>query len=158
MIEVYDKISEKKRKKKAEEERLAKELKEIRLQRQYLNASKAMVEEKAWKELEAGAERKVRNAQNQRLIDQCSTNEIKLKESMIKANNNKDIVKTKIETDKDYQAKLQTKMRENEVLHKGDLESKSIKHAAQKEFGDELKKKTIARNPYTQKINKQSIE
>jgi len=28
-----------------------------------------MVEEKAWKELEAGAERKVRNAQNQKLID-----------------------------------------------------------------------------------------
>ena len=53
----YDHISEKKLKKKMEEEWLAKELKEIRLQRQYLNASKAMVEEKAFKELERGAER-----------------------------------------------------------------------------------------------------
>jgi hypothetical protein len=34
-----------------------------------LNANKAMVEEKAWKELESGAERKIRNNQNQRLID-----------------------------------------------------------------------------------------
>lgn len=39
-----------------EEAWLAKELKEIKLQRQYLNASKAMVEEKAWKDLENGAE------------------------------------------------------------------------------------------------------
>lgn len=29
-----------------------------------MNANRAMVEEKAWKELEVGAERKVRNDQN----------------------------------------------------------------------------------------------
>ena len=46
---------------KAEEDRLEKELKEIKLQRQYLNANRAMVEEKARKELEAGAEREIRN-------------------------------------------------------------------------------------------------
>lgn len=59
--EVYEKINKKKRDKRAEEERLAKELKEIKLQRQYLNANAAMVEEMRYKELEAGAERKVRN-------------------------------------------------------------------------------------------------
>ena len=57
MQEVYDKINLKKKDKKTEEDRLAKELKEIKLQRQYLNANRAMVEEKAWKELEGGAER-----------------------------------------------------------------------------------------------------
>lgn len=57
MLEVYDKISKKKQDKRDEEARLAKELKEIRLQRQYLNANAAMVEEKAWKELELGKER-----------------------------------------------------------------------------------------------------
>lgn len=34
-----------------------------------MNANAAMVEEKAWKELEAGAERQVRNNQNEKLID-----------------------------------------------------------------------------------------
>jgi hypothetical protein len=34
-----------------------------------MNANAAMVEEKAWKELEAGAERQIRNNQNDRLID-----------------------------------------------------------------------------------------
>jgi|TARA_B110000285_G_C15112341_1_gene611895 hypothetical protein len=57
LMEAYDKINKKKMDKKAEDLRLAKELKEIRLQRQYNNANAAMVEEKAWKELEKGAER-----------------------------------------------------------------------------------------------------
>ena len=62
LVEVYEKINKKKKDKKAEEDRLAKELKEIKLQRQYLNANAAMVEEMRYKELEGGAERKVRNA------------------------------------------------------------------------------------------------
>ena len=61
LLEVHDKINKKKKVRKAEEDRLEKELKEIKLQRQYLNANRAMVEEKAWKELEAGAEREIRN-------------------------------------------------------------------------------------------------
>lgn len=65
---MYDKVNKKKSDKQREEERLAKELKEIKLQRQYLNANAAMVEEKAWKELEAGKQRQVRNNQNTRLI------------------------------------------------------------------------------------------
>ena len=61
LMEAYKKINKKKYDKKCEDERLAKELKEIRLQRQYMNASAALVEEKAWRELEAGAERAIRN-------------------------------------------------------------------------------------------------
>ena len=57
LVEAYERINKKKRDKAEEDARLAKELKEIRLQRQYNNANAAMVEEKAWKELEAGAER-----------------------------------------------------------------------------------------------------
>lgn len=69
LIEAYEKINKKKKDKQEEDARLAKELKEIRLQRQYMNANAAMVEEKAWKELEAGAERQIRDQQNDRLID-----------------------------------------------------------------------------------------
>ena len=60
LLEVHGKIEKKKKEKAEEEARLAQELKEIRLQRQYLNANAAMVEEKAWKELEAGKERQIR--------------------------------------------------------------------------------------------------
>lgn len=49
ILEAYEKINQKKKEKREEDERLAKELKEIKLQRQYLNANAAMVEEQAWK-------------------------------------------------------------------------------------------------------------
>ena len=69
LLEVHGKIQTKKNTKAEEEARLAQELKEIRLQRQYLNANAAMVEEQAWKQLEAGKERQIRDNQNDRLID-----------------------------------------------------------------------------------------
>lgn len=61
LLEAYSNISTKKHLKKEEEARLAQELKEIKLQRQYLNANAAMVEYKAWQELEKGKEREVRD-------------------------------------------------------------------------------------------------
>jgi hypothetical protein len=47
-LEVHEKISSKKRAKKKEEDRLAKEFKEIKLKRLYMNANAAIVEELAW--------------------------------------------------------------------------------------------------------------
>ena len=58
-----------------------------------------MVEEKAWKELESGAERKVRNAQNQKLIEQCGLNEIKVKDETVRATNAKSHVMDKLNYD-----------------------------------------------------------
>jgi hypothetical protein len=83
ILEAYENINKKKTDKREEEERLAKELKEIKLQRQFLNANAAMVEYKAWQELEAGKERQVRNEQNQRLIEQCKVNQINVKDQTV---------------------------------------------------------------------------
>lgn len=100
---------------------MAKELKEIRLSRQYMNANAAMVEEKAWKELEAGAERQIRNNQNKKLIDQCKVNEIAVKDQTIRAENKKTEVMDKLFIDKAYNDKLEVRKRENEELHKNTL-------------------------------------
>lgn len=99
MKEVHSKISNKKKTKKEEEEQLAKELKEIRLQRQYLNANRAMVEAKAWEELEKGAERMVKTEQNDKLIDQCKINKITVKDQTIRATNKKQEVQDKLDYD-----------------------------------------------------------
>lgn len=61
-----------------------------------MNANAAMVEEKAWKELEAGAERQIRNNQNDRLIDQCKLNGISVKDQMVRATNKKNEVTEKL--------------------------------------------------------------
>ena len=70
MVDAHGWISEKKRRKRLEEEKLAKELKDLRLQWMYKNASKAMVEEKAWKDLVDGAERVAAYNQDKALVDQ----------------------------------------------------------------------------------------
>lgn len=119
----YNKINKKKLDKKAEDERLAKELKEIRLNRQYMNANAAMVEEKAWKELESGAERQIRNNQNSKLIDQCGLNAIAVKDQSLIAKNKKDDVTFKLHGDEAYEEKLEIRKKENEILHKNTLKS-----------------------------------
>ena len=93
-----------------------------------------MVEEKAWKELESGAERKVRNAQNTRLIDQCKVNEIKVKDETVMATNARNTVLEKLEYDKQVEETLKTKRKENEVLHKQTLEYKGDQHEREREF------------------------
>ena len=54
-------MSSKKQVKKEEDSRLAKEAKELKLQRQYLNSNASMLEYKAWQELEKGKEREIRD-------------------------------------------------------------------------------------------------
>lgn len=61
-----------------------------------------MVEEKAWKELEKGAERQIRNNQNNRLIDQCALNGIAVKDQTVRATNKKNEVLDKLEVDRTY--------------------------------------------------------
>lgn len=59
MKKAHQIISTKKRLKREEDARLAKELKEISLQKQYMNANAAMVEYKQWEGLEKGKERQI---------------------------------------------------------------------------------------------------
>ena len=153
----YDKIKAKKQRKQEEEERLAQELKEIRLQRQYLNASKAMVEEKAFKELERGAEREARTKQNDALIDQCKMNGVKVKDLSIRAKNNRDEVVEHVRKTQSYREQVETKKRENEILHKGDLAYKTQMYQKQRKFEDGLADTQAKRRPFNQKINDQSV-
>ena len=121
LIEAYEKINKKKRDKAEEDARLAKELKEIRLNRQYMNANAAMVEEKAWKELEAGAERQIRNNQNDKLIEQSKLNGIIVKDQTVRATNKKNEVTDKLLYDQAYKQRLDVRKKENELLHKNTL-------------------------------------
>lgn len=157
LLEAYDRISEKKRLKKEEEERLAAELRKIKLQREYLNADKSMMEKKAWKDLEAGAERQARDKQNNALLDQWRTNGIKVKDLSINAQNNKKTVQNKIEYEKGYKGRLETRKMENEILHKEVLEYKNTKYAKQKIQEETLKTKQHKMNPFKNKINQESI-
>ena len=157
LLEVHGKIETKKNEKREEEARLAQELKEIRLQRQYLNANAAMVEEQAWKQLEAGKERQIRNNQNERLIDQCGVNQINVKDMSVRADNAKTSVLNKLEYDRGYSDRLNTRKRENEVLHKNTLEYKAAQHEKQQAAENTLRDAQKKRNPFVAKVNEQSL-
>lgn len=149
---VQGKIAEKKREKRKEEDRLAKELKEIRLQRQYLNEDKAKIEEKAWKRLEIGAERQTKISQNQKLIDQYAVETVNLKETKLKAKAAKEQVMSKVQKNAAYEAEREERIKENEALHKQDLLAKEKSYRRQKEFEASLKTKTLEKNLYSTKV------
>ena len=153
LLEVHGRIEQKKKEKREEEARLAQELKEIRLQRQYLNANAAMVEEQAWRQLEAGKERQIRNNQNERLIEQCGINEIKVKDQTVRADNARTSVMNKLEYDRGYTDRLNTRKRENEVLHKNTLEYKAQQHERQQAAERNLVEAKKKANPFAAKVN-----
>ncbi len=78
LLEVADKVKEKKMTKQQELEKIAHDLREIKLKRQFLNANAAMVEEKAWKSLQDGAEREIAYRQNDKLLEQEKFETIKV--------------------------------------------------------------------------------
>jgi len=87
IIEASDKISNKKKQKREEEIRLRRELKEISIKRQFLQANAEMVESKAHGEQQKGLDREARDRQNNLLLEQKKKNDVKAKEQMIRREN-----------------------------------------------------------------------
>ena len=59
----------------------------------------------------------------------------------------------KLAYDQQYKDRLQTRKKENEVLHKNTLEYKSQMHAKQMEFKQQLSVNQKKRNPFIAKVN-----
>jgi hypothetical protein len=87
IIEASEKISHKKKMKREEEARLRRELKEISIKRQFLQANAEMVESKAHGEQQKGLEREASNRQNDLLLEQKRKNDVKSKEQLIRREN-----------------------------------------------------------------------
>ena len=77
LFEVKQKIENKKQKLKKEDEIFQKKIREIKLQRQFLQLGRDAVEFKQFKQIEDGMERKINDRQNQDLIDQLALEKVK---------------------------------------------------------------------------------
>ena len=84
LFEVKQKIENKKQKLKKEDEIFQKKIREIKLQRQFLQLGRDAVEFKQFKQIEDGVERKINDRQNQDLIDQLALEKIKWVDVKIK--------------------------------------------------------------------------
>ena len=58
-------------------------------------------------------------------------NQIHVKDQVVRADNAKKSVLNKLEYDQGYAGRLETRRRENEVLHKNNLEYKAAQHEKQ---------------------------
>merc|ERR1719265_2428807 len=87
IIEASEKIAHKKKQKREEEARLRRELKEISIKRQFLQANAEMVESKAHGEQQKGLDREAKDRQNNTLLEQKKKNDIKAREKMIRREN-----------------------------------------------------------------------
>lgn len=81
-----------------------------------------------------------------------------VKDQTVRADHDRNNVLSKLNYDKDYQDRLTTRKKENEVLHKNTLGYKSDMHAKQREHENNLKVATAKRNPFNAKINQQSLQ
>ena len=80
-----------------------------------------------------------------------------VKDQTVRADNAKSTVVKKLEYDRGYADRLNTRKKENEVLHKNTLEYKSQQHQKQQEQEGKLKEKEKKRQPFNAKINEQSL-
>lgn len=75
----------------------------------------------------------------------------------MRADNAKTSVLNKLEYDQGYTNRLNTRKRENEVLHKNTLEYKASQHEKQQAAEANLKEAQKKSNPFVAKVNEQSL-
>ncbi|CAD8115410.1 unnamed protein product [Paramecium sonneborni] len=158
LIQVQNKISNKKQVKSAEEQRIAAEVRETKLRQQYMNANKAMVEMKAWKSQQDGLEREIKNRQNEKLIVQEGVESVNLRERKILAEQAKRLVKAKVDFNQAYDHELKTAYQMNDQLYREETDNRTQMHNIQKEWKLEHTKNMITRDEYKQKISEISLQ
>ena len=87
------------------------------------------------------------------MIEQCQVNQIHVKDQTVRAENAKTSVLEKLEYDRGYTDRLNTRKRENEVLHKNTLEYKASQHEKQQMAERNLQEAQRKANPFVAKVN-----
>jgi hypothetical protein len=152
LLSVHERIGEKKKSKQVEQDKLAKELREIQLKRQYLQANRALVEEKAWKELEVGVERRAKNEQDDRLLVQERIERVKLAETQLRAKAANETIRAKTEFLEEYEGNYTEAKLANEQLQELQALENATKVERQREFTTLHMENMKERNPYGSKV------
>mmetsp|Transcript_99109 Transcript_99109/g.212345 ORF Transcript_99109/g.212345 Transcript_99109/m.212345 type:complete len:757 (-) Transcript_99109:76-2346(-) len=158
IVEVSEKIQQKKAQKLQEEQRLKKELREISMKRQFLAADAAMVEARGHGEQHRGLEREAKNRQKGLLIEQRRKNEIMGKEARIRHDNRQSDAEaykamTEAVNDRVRRAKVADAALKDEILKAATsarTSQKTIERKNTAEFGH-------SSNRYMQRVSKMSV-
>ena len=145
LFEVKQKIENKKQKLKKEDEIFQKKIREIKLQRQFLQLGRDAVEFKQFKQIEDGVERKINDRQNQDLIDQLALEKIKWVDVKMRHNDAKKINKDLKEMVNNYNNAYELSGTLNQMIHDEDkMYKKAVydrERALNKYLQDDIKEK-----------------
>ena len=145
LFEVKQKIENKKQKLKKEDEIFQKKIREIKLQRQFLQLGRDAVEFKQFKQIEDGVERKINDRQNQDLIDQLALEKIKWVDVKIRHTDAKKINKNMKEMINNYNNAYELSGTLNQMIHDEDkMYKKAVydrERALNKYLQDDIKEK-----------------
>ncbi len=145
LFEVKQKIENKKQKLKREDEIFQKKIREIKLQRQFLQLGRDAVEFKQFKQIEDGVERKINDRQNQDLIDQLALEKIKWVDVKMRHTDAKKINKDLKEMLNNYNNAYELSGTLNQMIHDEDeMYKKAVydrERALNKYLQDDIKEK-----------------
>ena len=157
LFEVKRKIEYKKERLRKEDETFQKKIREIKLQRQFLQQGSAVVEEKKFKMIEDGLERKINDNQNVNLIEQEKKEEVKWREVQRKF----EISKSDIKNQKDklikFHEEFENKKKLNEIIIEEDKIFKKAVHDKERALKAFQKQDALERNKFSDKLQKSSL-
>ena len=155
---VYDKIQSKKAKKRAEAKKLAAEIKQRRIDQQFLNSNKAQVEAIKWRNQLLGAERQLRDGQDrgqQRALEEEETQE---KWHALQIHNQSMERKEKKKKRREYERKVTSIRKDVEAFEGAEMTLKQTQAALMKSRREESTAVLRASRPYATKVNEMSLK
>jgi hypothetical protein len=157
LFEVKRKIEYKKERLRKEDETFQKKIREIKLQRQFLQQGSAVVEEKKFKMIEDGLERKINDNQNVNLIEQEKKEEVKWREVQRKFEISKSDVKNQKDKLIKYHEEIENKKKLNEIIIEEDKIFKKAVHDKERALKAFQKQDALERNKFSDKLQKSSL-
>lgn len=157
-LEAYDRIKDKKLKKRMEQKETRRIAREIKLRNQYMQANAQKVEENAWKSNQDGAEREIKGRQNEKLVDQEKKGSIYWKEMNTIATNNLNMLETKQRQVGEYNQRFDQEKKASEELMKQNRSDKKESYKEVKSQEMEHHENMVLRNPFAYKITEQTFK
>ena len=158
LFELKEKMKNKKDELRKEDEIFQKKIREINLQRQFLQQGRAAVEQKRFKQIEDAMERKVNNRQNQDLIDQYLKEEVNWYDVNLRYRNIKQNVDDTQKLFNDYENAYQKSSLLNNIVNAEDNEYKTAVRNREKAIAKFQKDKALSKYKFSDSLQANTLK
>ena len=158
LYELKEKMQNKKDELRKEDEIFQKKIREINLQRQFLQQGRAAVEQKRFKQIEDGMERKVNNRQNQDLVDQYLKEKVDWQNVKIRYNNIKQNVDNSQNLFNNYKNAYLKSSFLNDIVNAEDNEYKTAMRNRERAIAKYQKDKVISKYKFSDMLQENTLK